>query len=60
MITIKLMKQGDSWIGEMKSPTVPRVGEFVEMGNRETYEVARVVYEFSSDGHRPFVIFKAT
>lgn len=56
MITIKLMKRGDSWIGEMRSPVVPRVGEFVEMGNQKTYQVEKVVYEFSHDGHRPFVI----
>lgn len=60
MIAIKLMKQGEPWIGEMQCASVPRVGEIVYLGSGNGHEVIRVVYEFRENGHHPFCLLHPT
>jgi hypothetical protein len=61
MMAIKVMKQGESWIGEIRCATVPRVGEIVYMGDQKGYEVIRVVYEWGHDENsHPFIILNPT
>src|SRR4029078_12123263 len=54
MIRIKLMREGDPWVGEMTCEAVPRVGEQVYIGSGG-YEVVRVLYELDprGSGHPP-------
>ena len=57
MIAMKMMRQGESWIGEMKCGVVPRVGEVIYLGDRKAYPVMQVFYELESDGmHTPALL----
>lgn len=57
MITIKMMRQGESWIGEMNALAIPRVGEVVYLGDQKAYPVIQVAFEPSGDGiHMPMLV----
>ena len=61
MISIKVMKQGEPWIGEIRCPVVPRVDEIVELGNKQSYYVLRVMYEWGADeSSKPFIVLNPT